>query len=68
MMQKMYNAAKKLVTGKAGASMGEYAILLAVVTIALLGVIQAYSGAISGVFTSARTTMQNASSAGGTGS
>jgi Flp pilus assembly pilin Flp len=64
MVQKLYNAAKKIVTGKAGASMREYAILLAVVTIALLAVIQAYSGAISGAFTSAQTTMHNAASGG----
>lgn len=62
MASKIYRKVKNLVLRKEeqGASMGEYAILLAVVTIALLGVIHLFSGAIGRVFSSATSVMDNA--------
>jgi pilus assembly protein Flp/PilA len=65
MASKIYGKVKNFLLRKQqGASMGEYAVLLAIVTIALVGVITAFSGAISGVFTSATSTMNTAAGSG----
>jgi Flp pilus assembly pilin Flp len=56
-----YAKARKFVTGKQeGASMGEYAVLLAIVTIALIATIQAYGGAIKTLFVTAKTDISTA--------
>jgi Flp pilus assembly pilin Flp len=57
----LYAKARKFVTGKEeGASMGEYAVLLAIVTVALIVTIQNYGGAIKTLFTTAKTDISTA--------
>lgn len=59
--ERIYVKARKFVTGKEeGASMGEYAVLLAIVTVALIVAIQGYAGNIKTLFTSAGSTIGGA--------
>jgi Flp pilus assembly pilin Flp len=56
----MFFRARKFFTGKEeGASMGEYAVLLALVTVALIGVVTIYGTEITRIFTAAGTTLQS---------
>jgi len=54
----MTNFLKKLYAGEEGATMVEYALMVALIGAALVGVVTTLSGAISGKFTSVSTTLQ----------
>ena len=61
MVLKAYTKARKFVTGKdEGASLAEYAMLLAVVTVALIAAITAFAGVIKGVFDDTGTQLSGA--------
>jgi pilus assembly protein Flp/PilA len=54
--------ARKFFTCKEeGASMGEYAVLLAIVTVALIATIKLYGTAIKGLFTTATSDINSSS-------
>ncbi len=61
MLRKIYDRSKKLFVRKEAASMAEYALLLALITVALVGVITLFGDAIKTAFTTATTTMNGAS-------
>ena len=64
--EQMYAKARKFVTGKdEGASMVEYALLLSLITVALVGVISTMGGKISTLFTGAGTALDTAGTAQG---
>jgi pilus assembly protein Flp/PilA len=58
---KAYTKVRKFVTGKdEGASLAEYAMLLAVVTVALIAAITAFAGVIQQVFSDTGTQLSGA--------
>ncbi len=61
MLRKIYDRSKKLFVRQEAASMAEYALLLALITVALVGVITLFGNAISNAFTTATNTMTGAS-------
>lgn len=67
MLRKMYDRAKKILVRGEAASMAEYAILLALITVALVVTITAFGDSIKNAFTNATNTM-NTTATGGSGS
>lgn len=60
-MLKVYNKVRKFLTGKEeGASMAEYALLLALITVALVLVIGLLGNAISNVFSDTASVIDGA--------
>jgi Flp pilus assembly pilin Flp len=66
MKQNLFNKVKKLLSRRdEGASMVEYALLLALITVALVGVITTMGASIGGLFTGAGTALNQAATAQG---
>ena len=66
MKQKLFNKVKKLLARKdEGASMVEYALLLALMTVAVVASISTMSGKINTLFTGAGTALTSAATAQG---
>ena len=66
MKQNLFNKVKKLLARKdEGASMVEYALLLALMTVAVVASISTMSGKINTLFTGAGTALTNAATAQG---
>jgi pilus assembly protein Flp/PilA len=59
-MKKISTAVTKFVRDEEGASMAEYALLLGVITVALITVITLFRNAIANIFTRTTTTLNNA--------
>jgi pilus assembly protein Flp/PilA len=59
-MKKLTTAMRKFVRDEEGASMAEYALLLGVITVALITVITLFRNAISNIFTRTTGTLNNA--------
>ncbi len=64
MLQRM----KTLLLDEEGATMVEYALLVGLIAVALIGAITGLKGGISTLFGNAQTSLENAPSSGGAGS
>lgn len=59
----MINAFRELLREEDGASLAEYAMLLGIITVAMIGVFSLFKDAIGGIFTRTTNTFNSASSA-----
>lgn len=60
-MRAMSSAVRGFLRDEEGASLAEYALLLGVITVALIAVIQGFRDSISGIFSRTTNTLNSAS-------
>lgn len=60
-MSGLKNALRRFVREEEGASLAEYALLLGVITVALIAVIQGFRNSISNIFVRTTNTLNSAS-------
>jgi len=61
-MSTLKNTLRRFVREEEGASLAEYALLLGVITVALIGVITTFRQSIANIFTKTTTTLDSAGS------